>query len=113
MENVSKTVNLSQIDSCHFFFFGWQLFFYSVSVIPKHFRYLESIGAEDQKLHMTFLMYPPIEANFNAEVEALPRNKELPGVKSLLTRKDEFRTRCVNFTKDERWSLRFPLWEVR
>ena len=62
---------------------------------------------------MTFLKYPPLEADFNAEMEALPNNKELPGVKSLLIRKDEFMARCVNFTKNERSSLQFPWWEVR
>ena len=74
---------------------------------------MTSLGAEEQELQMAFIIYPPVEADFNAEVEALLRSKELPGVKRLLVRKAEFLARCVNFTKDERWSLQFPWWEVR
>ena len=76
------------------------------------FRYLNVLGSEDVALHQAFIMYPPLEAEFNKAAENLPRKDMLIDVKNLLTRKDEFISSCLNFTKDERWAIEFPPWYV-
>ena len=66
------------------------------------------LGSEDVALHQAFIMYPPLEAEFNKAAEDLPHKDMLIDVKNLLTRKDEFISSCLNFTEDERRDFGFP-----
>ena len=75
-------------------------------------RFLNVLGAEDMELHQAFIMYPPLEAEFNKAAENFSHIHMVPDVKNLITRKDEFKSSCLNFTKDERWAFQFPLWHV-